>query len=161
MSCELIQRYGPFTRLSRYLNSKKNKTIKTLKTEKPLASQVLTTYLETRKPFWSSYFVRYRSVVNDQFGYSHFNWSVGSDNYHILRIGCYPFIKYHCSRRPVEDLTVEDKLFTCLKALNLGIPSLMYGTAARFLAKVSETVDTDSGNVVIYFYEKEDPSARY
>ncbi|CAG2121080.1 unnamed protein product [Medioppia subpectinata] len=146
MIWEPIARYGPLTRLKLYLHIDCK--------QKPLSSDVLSAYLKTQRPFWSSYFVRYKSVVNDQFGCSHFNWSVGDDNYHVLRIGCYPFIKYHCTRRTLQDLTLEDRLYTC-------VPSLMYGLSALFLAKVTQTVNTNKGEVVIYFYEKEVPNARF
>lgn len=64
--------------------------------------------------------LQYKSVSNDQRGMSHFNWVVGSSNYHVLRTGCYPYIKYHCTKRPYQDLSMEDKVFRYIKILNLG-----------------------------------------
>lgn len=89
--------------------------------------QVLTSYLlQANEPPWTSYFVKYASVVNDQRGMSHFNWPAGSSNYHVLRTGCFPYIKYHCTRRPRRDLGGEDKFFKAIKLLNLGIQAFAY-----------------------------------
>jgi hypothetical protein len=88
---------------------------------RPTSSQVLTSYLkQCNEPHWTSYFVKYSNVLDDQRGWSHFNWPVGSSNYHILRTGCYPYIKYHCSRRPHQDLTLDDAFFRFIKLINLG-----------------------------------------
>ena len=94
---------------------------------KPLASEVLTRYLQFRKlPHWTSFFISRFEVKNDQFGLSHFNWPVtlqdgSTANYHILRTGCFPFFKYHCSKRPHNpSLNVENKVIQILKCLNFG-----------------------------------------
>ncbi|KAF6204605.1 hypothetical protein GE061_018765 [Apolygus lucorum] len=88
---------------------------------RPKASEVLSAYLrQVNEPPWTSYFVKYSSVVNDQFAKSHFNWQVGRSNYHILRTGCFPYIKYHCSKRPFQDLSFEDTCMGVIKLMNLG-----------------------------------------
>ena len=43
-------------------------------------------------------------------------------NYHVLRTGCYPFLKFHCSKCPYDQaLDSEDLFFTILKIINLGM----------------------------------------
>lgn len=119
---------------------------------KPSSSEVLTAYLlQCNEPPWTSYFVKYSSVKDDQFGMSNFNWKVGNYNYQILRTGCFPFIKYHCSRKEAEDLNASDKFMRIIKVANLGIPCLLYGLAASQLIKHNEIVQTSRGPVVIYF----------
>ncbi|KAK6178824.1 hypothetical protein SNE40_011321 [Patella caerulea] len=128
--------------------------------KKPFASEVLSCHLKQRHlPHWTSFSVYQHSVINDQFGFSHFNWKVDGVNYHILRTGCFPFIKYHCSKRPHEDLSFDDTFFTWLKFLNLGIPTLAYGVASWMLVKISEDIHTSKGIVKIYFLLQEDKDA--
>ncbi|XP_050537768.1 uncharacterized protein C15orf61 homolog isoform X2 [Daktulosphaira vitifoliae] len=128
----------------------------------PKASVVLTKYLEqNNEPQWTSFFVKYSAVINDQRGKSHFNWKVGNSNYHVLRSGCFPFIKYHCTKRPFENLETEDSLFYLLKIMNLGVPLLLYGIVAVFMISYKEIVQTSEGQVEIYFLLKEDKGASH
>ncbi|XP_059155359.1 uncharacterized protein C15orf61-like [Physella acuta] len=140
-----------------------NSTKARFKLHKPLSSEVLTCHLRQRKlPHWTSFCVYYHEVVNDQFGKSHFNWQVDGKNYHILRTGCFPFIKYHCSSRDYADLDAENAFYTFLKVLNLGIPTLAYGIGSWCLVKYSEDVVMPSGKTVkVYFLNKERPDAMY
>ena len=95
-------------------------------------------------------------VRNDQWGRSHFNWSVDGVNYHVLRTGAFPFVKYHISRRPVEDLSLEDNFYRVLKVLNFGLPTLLYGIAGLLWAKHTEIVALPCGSkITIYFWYKE------
>ncbi|KAL1375372.1 hypothetical protein pipiens_017530 [Culex pipiens pipiens] len=141
-------------------------TKKILTAAKPKVSEVLTAYLkQCNEPPWTSYFIKYRDVQNDHFGRSHFNWTlpVTGTNYHILRTGCYPYMKYHCTKRPLQDLSVEDTFFRVIKVLNLGLPMLGYGLAARFLIRHVELVEMGEGRspVPIYFLYEEDKGSEY
>ena len=76
-------------------------------------------------------------------------------NYHVLRTGAFPFIKYHISKRPHEDLQWEDKFYRVLKVLNFGFPTLMYGLAGLLMARHSEVVIVNGKKITIYFWYKE------
>ena len=41
----------------------------------------------------------------------YFQFQVDGANYHVLRTGAFPFIKYHISRRPHQDLSLEDNFY--------------------------------------------------
>lgn len=127
---------------------------------RPLASEVLSSHLYN-VPYWTSFSVPYNSVENNHFGLSHFNFEVAGRNYHILRTGCWPFIKYHCTQRPVEDLKLENFLFNCLKVCNLGLPTLAYGIATWCLVTHFEEIQTSKGTVRIYFWYPEDRGSKH
>ncbi|XP_077298930.1 uncharacterized protein C15orf61 [Arctopsyche grandis] len=130
--------------------------------KKPTSSQVLTSYIkQCNEPPWTSYFVKYSSVKDDQFGLANFNWEVGNSNYHILRTGCYPYIKYHCSKKIPSDLTLSNTLMRIIKIVNLGIPCLLYGLAAIALIRHEEPVTTPCGVITIYFLLPEDKGSSY
>ncbi|XP_026473204.1 uncharacterized protein C15orf61-like [Ctenocephalides felis] len=130
---------------------------------KPTSSEALSCYLkQCREPPWTSYFIKYKDVNDDQWGMSNFNWTLESGtNYQILRTGCYPYMKYHCTKRAYEDLHLQDIFFKAIKVTNLGIPCLLYGLAAIFLIRHEEIVYTPRGNVPIYFLYAEDKGSLY
>lgn len=130
---------------------------------RPKASEVLSVYLRQRgMPPWTAHFVPYTSIQNDQFGMSHFNWKVDGRNYHILRTGCFPFIKYHCSQRPWQDLRVENRFYAVIKLLNLGFSCLMYGISALIFITHRDYVVMKSGlKIPLYFWYKETEGARF
>ncbi|ALC47825.1 CG34148 [Drosophila busckii] len=71
-------------------------------------------------------------------------------------------MKYHCSKREVQDLSLEDKFFRFLKIINLGLPMLFYGLAAIHLISHTEVVHvSDKINVPIYFLYAEDKGASF
>jgi len=86
---------------------------------------------------------------------------VDGNNYHILRTGCFPFIKYHCTNREYQNLTFENAFFTFLKILNLGVPTLAYGVGSWLFVKFEEDVVTPKGVVKIYFLNKEDRNSQH
>lgn len=129
----------------------------------PKSSEVLAQQLRSRSyPHWTAWYVPYCQVKNDLWGQSHFNFQVDGRNYHVLRTGAFPFIKFHCSLRPIENLIVEDYFYRVLKVLNLGIPTLAYGLAGLVYAKHEELVQLDCGRkVIVFFWYKETKNARF
>eukprot|EP01137_Pigoraptor_chileana_P014913 Opistho-2@70159 len=129
---------------------------------RPLASEVLTVHLRTLRPDCTSFYIPYHAAINDQFGRSRFNWNVDSRNYDILRMGCFPFVKYHCTHTSAPvDSTVDDAVFRVVKMVNFGIPTLAYGIGSLLLLKRSDTVQTSKGAVKIYFLYDENGNGVY
>jgi len=129
---------------------------------KPRSSVVLSKYIRHRKfPHWTSFFVKYSQVMDDLHGKSHFNWIVDDENYHVLRTGCWPFIKFHCTKRPFQDLSAEDQFFSILKVINFGIPCFVYGVGSYFLVKWTETINTGDALVTLYFLYKENSDSPF
>jgi len=129
----------------------------------PDSSTVLRAYLSHRDfPDWTAFYVPYSQTENDLFGRSHFNFSVSTSgdvssgaNYHVLRTGAFPFVKFHCTKRPVQDLTLEDRFYLALKVLNFGLPTLVYGLAGLAWAKHTECITVDDQQVTLFFWYKE------
>ena len=95
----------------------------------PKASEVLSCYLSQENlPHWTAFFVQYKHVVNDQFSSTCFLHHTADKKatYYILRTGCFPFIKYHCSRLEKNDqmdpkqIKFQNKFFNLIKVANLG-----------------------------------------
>jgi hypothetical protein len=101
----------------------------------PKASDVLYCYLKNQKyPHWTSFFVSYKDVINDQFNKTYFIEKFKDENnnnnttirYLIVRTGCFPFIKYHCSKLAQNELIderqikLQDRFFTFIKVINFG-----------------------------------------
>lgn len=131
----------------------------------PKASQIVRSHLQQRNyPPWTSFFISQFDCLNDQFGQTHFEFDVDGRNYHILRTGCFPFIKYHCTKRTKSnDLTFENRLFTILKCFNFGLPTLMYGLVSIFLIRHVELVQINNrmSPTKIYFLLKENSGASF
>ncbi|KAE9555283.1 hypothetical protein FO519_001534 [Halicephalobus sp. NKZ332] len=126
---------------------------------RPKASDVLAAYIRKRNyPSWTSYFVAYKEIQDDNFGEKHFNFQVDGRNYHILRTGCFPYIKYHCTQRSYQDLSAENNLYRVITAVNLGIPCLLYGIAAIGLIRHCDSILEPRTNkaVTINFLIEED-----
>ena len=120
------------------------------------SSEVVSAYIRQRKyPSWTAFYMKQRDVVNDQFGQSHFNWNVDGINYHVLRTGCYPLIKFHCTKAPYSNLVIENIFYGVLKLINFGIPCFLYGISGIFLAKHKETVCIGGSKIELSFWYKE------
>ncbi|KAK0424396.1 hypothetical protein QR680_008654 [Steinernema hermaphroditum] len=121
---------------------------------RPKASDVLCAYIRQRgHPSWTSFFVAYRCIQDNHFGEKHFNFDVDGHNYHVLRTGCFPYIKYHCTKRPHEDLSFDNRLYKFITVANLGIPCLLYGLAAvglishrEYVKIITETARAPAGH---------------
>ncbi|XP_037877400.1 uncharacterized protein C15orf61 homolog isoform X2 [Bombyx mori] len=122
---------------------------------KPTSSEVLTAYLtQCNEPPWTSYFVKYSYVKDDQFGMSNFNWK-GAPRQPVGR-----------RRHPARAVGVDNRagegsipIFPyslCYPLCALGIPCLLYGLAATQLIRHEELVHTSKGPVPIYFLLPED-----
>ena len=58
-------------------SSKSNSAEPESKSKKPLSSEVLTCHLRQNDlPHWTAFCFYQHKVINDQFGWSHFNWEV-------------------------------------------------------------------------------------
>ncbi|KJH53560.1 hypothetical protein DICVIV_00305 [Dictyocaulus viviparus] len=84
--------------------------------------------------------------------------SLSHQSWDLHRVGCFPYIKYHCTKRPVQDLSFENNLYRLITIANLGLPCLLYGLAAVFLIKHTEIIEDEETKklVRIHFLIKED-----
>ena len=123
----------------------------------PKSSAVLEKYLKQRNlPSWTAFYVPQSDIQNDLWGKSHFNFKVEKANYHVLRTGAFPFIKFHCTQRPEgQDLSLENNFYNVLKVLNFGFPCLLYGIAGLLWANHIEEVKLEERTIKIYFWYKE------
>ena len=123
----------------------------------PASSLVLTSMLrQAGYPPLTAWYIGRGEARDDQWGQSHFNWEVDGVNYHVLRTGAFPFIKYHATRKPAQDLSSEDAFYRALKCVHLGVPTLLYGLAGLLWARHTETVTLPFGRrATIYFWYPE------
>ncbi|CAF0918175.1 unnamed protein product, partial [Brachionus calyciflorus] len=133
-------------------------------------SEVLNCYLRQQNyPPWTSYFVEQKHVINDQYKLTYFINNIDNNDYLILRTGCFPLIKYHCTKLSDKDkqyldsrfVNFQNSFFRLIKILNLGIPTLAYGIMGKCLITHSEVVKTPKGDVKIYFLIKENKKSYY
>ena len=111
-----IKRLGPVSRIKLLFKSSNS-----LLATRPFASEVVFNYIRLRNyPAWTAFFIKYNSVVNDHFSYSCFNFQIDQHNYQILRTGCYPFVKYHCTKTKCQDLDLQNSFFNLIKIMNFG-----------------------------------------
>jgi hypothetical protein len=123
----------------------------------PPSSLVLSCMLrQAGHPALTAWYVGRGDASDDQWGRSHFNFEVDGVNYHVLRTGAFPFIKYHATRKPKADLAAEDVFYRALKVVHAGVPTLLYGLAGLLWARHTETVILpDDQRATIYFWYPE------
>ena len=83
------------------------------------SSELLCLYLSLHNyPPWTAFFILQSDIIDDHFPLSHYNFIVENEkknngvNYHVLRTRCYPYVKFHCSKRPYQ---VGDRLLFSIK----------------------------------------------
>uniref|UniRef100_A0A914CVI3 Uncharacterized protein n=1 Tax=Acrobeloides nanus TaxID=290746 RepID=A0A914CVI3_9BILA len=126
---------------------------------RPTGSEVLSAYIRQREyPPWTSYFVPYKYIQDDQWSQKNYNFDVDGQNYQILRVGCWPYIKYHCTKKPVEDVSKLNKLLKFMTIINFGgLPFVVYGVYSILLISHTDyVVEPRTGiRVPIHFHIKE------
>lgn len=87
---------------------------------------------------------------------SHFRVQVEKANYNILHVGCFPFIKFHCTRaESARSLVLDNILINCLKAINCGVPQIVYGCISWLLITRQETILVDGQILTVSFLRQE------